>query len=217
MIDLASWLDNSVPNTQLPVASNFQNESREEITNKIPVLWMSSSQDARLSRVLPPDQYRETPIYSGRESPVLARACFGDEDLCFHCLPTGSICDELCIVSEYEDAEALGPLDQDSVVDYADTFDADKIGSVQTSTTSFASCRISNQSNVCNEHVTPDEATWMKSSSRSEVEGGSQEAASSAEINELEEGQNSVEGWFDNESNRSSSSFSSDEVLDVCI
>lgn len=57
----------------------------------------------------------------------------------------------------------------------------------------------------------------MKSSLRSWTEGRAQEAASSNGINEVHEEQNPFEAWLECDSSRSGSSFSSDEVLDVCI
>lgn len=216
-VDLASWLDSTSPYLQSPIKFNFDNDSREELTEPSPIPWMPSWQDIRLHN-LPPDRYRETPIYSGPGSPMLSRAYFSDEVSCYHCSPKGSVCDELCIVSDYDDALTPNSHSQASVLDYTDTFDADKTRSIQTSTTSFTSSRMSRLSTRYHgEYVHPDEATWMKSSSRSWIEGRVHEAASSPGTNEIEHEQNPFEGWLDSESSRSSSPFSNDEVLDVCI
>jgi hypothetical protein len=178
---------------------------------------MSSSQDVRLSYNLPPGRYRETPVYSGPGSPVLSPAYFSDEEPCYHCSPQGSVYDEICIESNYDNAKALCPQSQESVVDYADTFDADRIEYDKMFTTSFASTRMSKLSiGYCEDCIPPDEATWMKSRLGSWIKDGAREAASRNGSNEVHEEQNPFEGWLASESSRSSSSFSSDEVLDVC-
>jgi hypothetical protein len=178
---------------------------------------MSSSQDVRLSYNLPPGRYRETPVYSGPGSPVLSPAYFSDEEPCYHCSPQGSVYDEICIESNYDNAKALCPHSQESVVDYADTFDADRIEYDKMFTTSFASTRMSKLSiGYCEDCIPPDEATWMKSRLGSWIKDGAREAASRNGSNEVHEEQNPFEGWLASESSRSSSSFSSDEVLDVC-
>ena len=218
MVELASWLDNTIFNLQSPTTFNFENESRKELTEPIPIPWMSSSQDIRLPHNLPPGRYRETPIYSDCGSPMLSRAYFSDEDSCYHCSSKGSICDELCIVSDYEDAETPNSYSQNSAIDYTDIFDADKVGSIETSTTAFALSRMSELSARCHgEYCPPDEAVWIKSSSCPWIEAGVHEAASSSGDNQVEQEQNPFENWLDSESSRSASSFSDDEVLDVRI
>jgi hypothetical protein len=179
---------------------------------------MSSPRDVPLSHDLLPNRYRETPIYSDPGSPTLSRAYFSNEESYYQYSPKGSKCDELCIVSDYEDAETPNSYGQASIIDYADAFDVNKIGFVKISTTSFASSRMPKLSTRCHgENVPPDEVVRMKSSSDPWIEAGVPEAASSSGINEIEQEQNPFEGWLDSGSSRSSSSFTNDEVLDVRI
>jgi len=49
-----------------------------------------------------PNLYRDTPIYTEPGSPLLGRAYYTDEDVCFNCSPPGSSCDESCIFHDYE-------------------------------------------------------------------------------------------------------------------
>jgi hypothetical protein len=215
-VDLTSWLDNTVLNLQTPTKFNFGNELREELNEPSPIPWITSSQDVQLSHNPLLDRYMETPVYPDRGSRMLSRAYSSDEDSCYHCLSKGSICDELCIVSDYEDAETPSSYSQDSAIDYIDTFDVDKVGSVETFRTSFALPRMSELSaRYHGECCPPHEAVWIKSSSGPWVEAGVHAATSSSGNNHVE--QDPFESWLDSESGRSSSSLSDDEVLDVRI
>lgn len=213
-IDLASWLDCTAPDMRNPVLPSL--EHKEPAAYSL-VPWMSSSQDMRISCDLPPNRYRETPIYTGSGSPMLSQAYFSDEELCYSCSPRGSVCDELCIVTDYEDAEVSLPYSHECPVDRADTIEDGRNGSIETSTTSFASTRFSTLSAGCHEeYFTPGEATWMKSGLRSWTSGQTEEVPYGDGNLVVREDQSSFEGWLNSESSRSSSSFSSDEVLDVC-
>lgn len=141
-VDLASWIDNTVPSLQSPIAFSFENELEEELTELSPIQSMSP-QAVQHSHNLPPAQYKETPIYSDYGSSMRARACFNDEDSCYHCSPKCSISDEMRIVSDYKDAGTPNSYGQYSFVDYRDNFDRNKFGSIETSSTSIASSRMS--------------------------------------------------------------------------
>jgi hypothetical protein len=215
-IDLASWLDSTVPNLQPLLASHIGNEPNEQLAAYSLIPCMSSLQDIRPASHRAPDRYKETALYSGPGSPMLSQAYFGDEEPCYHCSPKGSVYDELCIVSSYGDAEVSSPHSQGSTVDYVDTFGAGGNGSFDTSTISFAPSLISRSPTRCRkEYATPDEAAWMKSSLSSWIAPESQGATYGDGISEIHGEQNPFEGWLDSESSRSSSSFNSDEVLDV--
>jgi hypothetical protein len=212
-VDLASWLDNTVQSLQSPIAFNFENELGEELAELSPIQSMSP-QAVRHSHNLPPARYREIPIYSDHRSPMIARACFNDEELCYHC----SMSDELRIVSDYENAETSNSYGQNSFVDYRDNFDAGKFGSIETSSTSIASSRMSELSvRYHGKYRHLDEAVWVKSSPDPWIEAGVHKAASNSGINQIEQEKIPFESWLDSESSRSSSSFSEEEVLDVCI
>jgi len=177
---------------------------------------MSSSQDIRPSQDLPPNEYRETLIYSNPRSPMLSPAYFSDEESCYQCQPIGSECDELCILSEYEDMETKNSNSQASLVGYTEALDADRIESVQTSPTSFASPEMSKLFIRCQgESVPANVATWTKWRSRHWSKDGVSEAALSLRENNIEYEEYPREGWFDSESSQSSCSSRYGDVLDV--
>lgn len=190
-------------------------EATEE--NKVPWMW---SRGGSLLQDLNPNKYRETPIYSEPRSPMLSRAYFSEEDLCYNCPPPGSVCDELCIVSDYEDEDSTDSTDSQSLVSFADcaeTFDRDMEDSIETCRTSLTSSRLSGLSIRCQGEPSPMVETDISIlSPTSQYESrwdDSSEATSNAEPADGYFNQ-----WLDAESSRSSSPESSDSgVFSVSI
>lgn len=220
-VDLSSWLDETVPPLQPPIAFDFDfnetNKSRQ--SNNVP--WNWSSEELRLSNDLHPTRYRETPIYSEPGSPMPTRAYFPDENSYRQCPDSDSVCDELCILSDYEDAETPDSGSQVSFLDCAETFDNMCNASAETSPTSFASSRISELSIKCQgeygiskkssrlkinvEHCPTNDNIWDDTRESAERESDLNKSAL-------------AECWLGSDSSRSSSPAASnegDELYDV--
>ncbi|KAI9745237.1 MAG: hypothetical protein M1818_001515 [Claussenomyces sp. TS43310] len=85
---------------------------------------MQSAPELRVLGDLHPNQYRETPIYSGPRSPAVTRAYFSEEDICLNCPPPGSSCEELCIIKDYSrDEDSNSSASADDFADCAESFD----------------------------------------------------------------------------------------------
>ncbi len=208
MPKITSWLDDTLssdPPSPAPFDFGLNDVPKDLDKNQVP--WMHSSQEEQLLSHLRPDRYRETPVYSEPNSPLLARAYFTNEDLCFACPPPGSTCQELCIVNSYESVSSES---QDSYAACTDTFDPnDHEGSIETSPTSYTSSRISDFSALsiqCKGEY-PDESVWLRNSIRESLE------ASLQEYRETEEP--ASEKWIESDSSRCSSPMSCNEVYDV--
>lgn len=212
---LSSRLENATPTLQPPPIS-FDSEI-ESTLDTPDSSWIprTSPPAVRLSQGLSQSYYREAPIYLNPGSPMPSRAYLSDEELCHQCQPKGSECDELCILSEYENAETNSN-SRDSFFEYTELFDADKIGSLQTSPTLSASFQLSKLSiERQSESIPQMDATWMDINSNHQSEGAVYESAFRYRDDNVEHEERLPGSWLDSESSQSSCSSSYNEVLDV--
>lgn len=117
----------------------------------------------RPSLTIRPEQYQDTPIYTGPGSPLLSRAYYTEEDVCRTCSP-GSSCDESCIIQGYSSNE-----DSESETTYADCLDFFSSGEdVSTPATSPAveRARHSELSFKCLGDTFFDEGSWLRSTTK---------------------------------------------------
>lgn len=49
-----------------------------------------------------PRRYRDTPIFAEPGTPLPSPAYFTNDNVCLRCPPSGSICDETCIINDYD-------------------------------------------------------------------------------------------------------------------
>jgi hypothetical protein len=216
-VDLSSWLKNAIPILQSPVISDYEAESTTEFGLIGQDPFMSSYEDRRFTQDLPLSQYGELSENSKHGSP-LSQSCFGEEESCFIYQTKGSTCDELCILSDYEDTESTNSNDQASFVNCMETFDTDRFGSVQTSQTTFFSPQASKLSIMCQgEYVLANEATLAKRTSIHWLECVASENTFNCGNNKIECGECLPEGWLDSDSSQSGYSSTEDEILDVRI
>jgi hypothetical protein len=224
--DLTSWLKNTIsctiPQIALPVSfgSPIFSGSEPDLTQEVvdeKVPWMSSQDDKTLHD-LHPNRYRETPIYSEPRSPVLCRAYFTDEDLCFNCPPPGSVCDELCIVSDYEVEKSTDASNKLPLADGTESFVNELEESVMISPMSMASLRLSELSIKCRgESNTSTDTTGLGLLPRRKLAPAFEESNPYMAANEFTEQRFDV-GWLDTDSSRPSSPDSlNEEFLDVSI
>lgn len=117
---------------------------------------------------IPPERYRDTPIYSDLGSPLLGRAHYSHEHVCFNCSPPGSSCNESCIFNGYETSSDEGS-DVDliwlnSVPDNAGTGDS-SVSTVSEERSSDLSFKCRGESDPLGTQLYRDEAAWLSSSS----------------------------------------------------
>lgn len=118
-------------------------------------------------------KYRDTPVYTEVGSPQPDQAYFTKQDVCSSCSPTGSSCDESCIIHEYEsdistdEESSNGETAEDEWANgLAVTFDKDlpavsnddKELRTRISDLSFK-CR--GETNAFGTNTFPDEASWL--------------------------------------------------------
>ena len=217
-VDLAAWLDDAVPSMDSHNASPLESEPIQGSSHSQHFSSMRPSQDVRLSGKLPPSRYRETPVYSEPGSPQLGLAYFSDSDSCSRCPPPKLLCDELCIVSDYEDAESAEANSEASFVEYEEVSPSAFVGyePVDTSPTSFVSSRSSALSIKCRgEHLgsdvtkrTMDYPSWCD---EMDVVGSVEDTNNSGTV--LHHGR--MDAWIGSDSSRCSSPSSGDEVFNV--
>jgi hypothetical protein len=173
--------------------------------NHIP--WMHSPQDSQMLNDVFPGRYRETPIYSEPGSPMLARAYFSEEDACYECPPPGAACEELCIVSSYEESSDSGSFE--SFTDSSISLHESKPQNLATKVSmSFISSRTSALSIQCIGQKTSDGKTGeLKDKPR---------LAPAFEMPSVDRVESDIpDKWIDSDSSRCSSPDSSDELCDV--
>lgn len=206
-VDLSSWLDDTAPILQ-PDTTRLHSRQGSQYSDHIP--WMLSPQDLQLMHDIHPRKYRETPIYSKRGSSILLYAYLGEESSCSHYPITGP-CDELCIVSNYEDDSSSHA----SSADCTEGFN-DKNRSVESSPISNTSTRVSELSIQCQgDQINKDCSTLSRFDFKQSPDSCIDKVADVSGQNGNGPCSYALEGWIDSDCSRSSSPSGDNDVFDV--
>jgi hypothetical protein len=113
-----------------------------------------------------PEQYRDTPIYTEPGSPLMGRAYYTDDDVCFSCSPPGSYCGDPYIVHEYESSSDGGYACGEWLRSVPENFVAGGSGNSTDGTRdSDLSFKCQGESSPFETPLFRDEAAWLSSSS----------------------------------------------------
>jgi hypothetical protein len=213
---VSTFLPVSMSTFELPVSSDsncpsiFQRRAKN-----------SFGELTRSSIKIRPQTYRDTPYYHEVGSPKQPdHAYYSYKDLCLSCSPTGSSCDETCIIHEYESSkEEDSSSDEDSnngddwynglamkLRDSIITTPEDARSQGATSSNLSFKCRGESITSIASEASSlPDEASWLNSASMTPAD--STPITSPIKRSTLER---DMEGWL---SDSSSCCDESDDIL----